>query len=141
MTSFRGGVDVWELEDASEITKWDSRITVIDQFPMFKNIPRDSLGADMRRFMDYSDESGRGKYYSLASLARSSGSAVCQALYGPIFANNKSTFKKVAFFCTLGGTKSEQLLMRWKRSARNNQQVPLLSRRSVSRQLPVEKVR
>ena len=60
MRSFRGGVDVWELEDAREITKWDGRITVIDQFPMFKNIPRDSLDADMRRFMDYSDERGRG---------------------------------------------------------------------------------
>jgi O-methyltransferase involved in polyketide biosynthesis len=55
-TSFRSGVDMWELEDAREITKWDGRITVIDQFPTFKNIPRDSLDADMRRFMDYNDE-------------------------------------------------------------------------------------
>ena len=58
MRSFRGGVDVWELEDAREITKWDGRVTVIDQFPMFKNIPRDSLDADMRRVMDYSDDNG-----------------------------------------------------------------------------------
>ena len=57
--SFRSGVDMWELEDAREITKWDGRITVIDQFPMFKNVPRDSLDADMRRFMDYSDDNGR----------------------------------------------------------------------------------
>ena len=64
-TSFRRGVDVWELEDAREITKWDSRITVIDQFPMFKNIPRDSLDADMRRFMDYSDERGRSSIIHL----------------------------------------------------------------------------
>jgi O-methyltransferase involved in polyketide biosynthesis len=46
----------WTLEDANEITKWDPRITVIDQFPMFKNMPRDSVSTDMRRFMDYSDK-------------------------------------------------------------------------------------
>ena len=47
---------MWALEDANEITKWDNRITVLDQFPMFKNIQRDSLSADMRRVMDYIDE-------------------------------------------------------------------------------------
>jgi len=46
----------WALEDANEITKWDDRITVIDQFPLYRNIPRDSLSADVRQFMDYSDE-------------------------------------------------------------------------------------
>ena len=65
MRSFGCGVDVWESEDAREITKWDGRITVIDQFPMFKNIPRDSLDADMRRFMDYSDERGEGSIIHL----------------------------------------------------------------------------
>ena len=65
MRSFRGGVDVRELEDAREIAKWDGRITVIDQLPMFKNIPRDSLDADMRRFMDYSDERGNGSIIHL----------------------------------------------------------------------------
>jgi O-methyltransferase involved in polyketide biosynthesis len=59
MTAFREGVGMWALKDANEITTWDTRITVIDQFPMFKNIPRDSLSADMRRLMDYSDERGR----------------------------------------------------------------------------------
>ena len=44
------------LEDANEITKWDNRITVIDQFPLYRNIPRDSLSIDVRQFMDYSDE-------------------------------------------------------------------------------------
>ena len=58
MTAFRGGVGMWTIEDTSEFTKWDSRITVMDQFPMYKNIPRDSLSAEMRRFMDYSDEKG-----------------------------------------------------------------------------------
>ena len=56
MTFFRGGVGRWTLEDASEFTKWDSRITVIDQLPMFKNIPRNSVSAEIRRVMDYSDE-------------------------------------------------------------------------------------
>lgn len=30
------------LEDANEMTMWDNRITVVDQFPLFRNIPRDS---------------------------------------------------------------------------------------------------
>ena len=62
MTAFShipsGGVGMWTLEDANEITKWDNRITVIDRLSLFKNIPRDSLSADMRRLMDYFDESG-----------------------------------------------------------------------------------
>ena len=65
MTSFRGGVGMWALKDANEFTKWDNRITVIDQFPMFKNIPRDSLSTDMRRLMDYSDERGRSSIFHL----------------------------------------------------------------------------
>jgi O-methyltransferase involved in polyketide biosynthesis len=56
MKSFRSGADTWTLEDAHEIEKWDRRITVIEQVPMFKDIPRDSVDADMRRFLDYSDE-------------------------------------------------------------------------------------
>jgi O-methyltransferase involved in polyketide biosynthesis len=65
MTAFRGGVGMWTLKDASEFTKWDNRITVIDQLPMFKNIPRDALSADMRRLMDYSDERGRASIFHL----------------------------------------------------------------------------
>ena len=46
----------WALRDANKITKWDRRITVIDQFPLFKNIPRDpAWSIDMRRFMDLSE--------------------------------------------------------------------------------------
>ena len=49
----------WTLEDANEITKWDKRITVIEQFPLYRNISRHpSLSADVRQFMDYNDESG-----------------------------------------------------------------------------------
>jgi hypothetical protein len=56
-----GGADALALGDAREIEKWDRRITVIEQFPMFKDIPRDSLDADVRRFMDYSDERGTSR--------------------------------------------------------------------------------
>jgi O-methyltransferase involved in polyketide biosynthesis len=52
------GVGLWTLEDANDITKGDNRITVIDQFPMFKNIKRDSLSIEFRQFMDYNDRSG-----------------------------------------------------------------------------------
>jgi O-methyltransferase involved in polyketide biosynthesis len=31
----------WALEDAREMTHWDTRIAIIDQFPYFKGIPRD----------------------------------------------------------------------------------------------------
>ncbi|MGZ4936393.1 MAG: class I SAM-dependent methyltransferase [Halobacteriota archaeon] len=49
----------WTLEDTNEIAKWDSRITVIEQFPLYRNISRHpSLSADIRQFMDYSDKSG-----------------------------------------------------------------------------------
>ncbi len=50
----------WALEDANEITKWDSRIIVVGQFPLYRNIPRDpSLSIEIRQFMDYSDKSER----------------------------------------------------------------------------------
>ena len=65
MTAFRGGVGMWALEDVNEFTKWDNRITVMNQFPMFKNIPRDSVSTEMRRAMDYSDESGRSSIFHL----------------------------------------------------------------------------
>ncbi|HXY87610.1 MAG TPA: class I SAM-dependent methyltransferase [Candidatus Acidoferrales bacterium] len=57
MTAFRGGTGMWALEDVNEFTRWDNRIAVLDQFPLYRNIPRDSVSADMRRFMDYSDKS------------------------------------------------------------------------------------
>lgn len=52
----------WALNDANEITKWDNRIRVVDQFLIFKNIPRDpSLSTSIQQFMDYTDEKGRAK--------------------------------------------------------------------------------
>jgi O-methyltransferase involved in polyketide biosynthesis len=56
----------WTLEDANEITKWDSRITVVDQLPMFKNISKDpSLSRAVQRFMDWSDEHSRSNIFLL----------------------------------------------------------------------------
>ncbi|HXY87671.1 MAG TPA: class I SAM-dependent methyltransferase [Candidatus Acidoferrales bacterium] len=63
--AFRGGVGMWTLRDVSEIAKWDNRITVIDQVPTFRNVPRDALSEDMRRYMDHSDESGRSSIIHL----------------------------------------------------------------------------
>ncbi len=65
LESSRRGFIKWALEDANEIAKWDDRITVIDQFPLFKNIPRSSVSADARKLMDYSDESGRFNIFHL----------------------------------------------------------------------------
>jgi O-methyltransferase involved in polyketide biosynthesis len=46
----------WVLKDVYEITKWDKRITVIDQVPYFKNIPRDpAWGEEINRHMDVND--------------------------------------------------------------------------------------
>ena len=53
---FHLGLRKWALDDATKITQWDKRITVIDQFPLYRNIPRDpSWSTLIRRFMDYSD--------------------------------------------------------------------------------------
>jgi O-methyltransferase involved in polyketide biosynthesis len=65
MIAFRGRVGTWVPKDINEITKWDDRITVIDQFPMFKNISRDSLSAEIRRLMDYNDERGESSIIHL----------------------------------------------------------------------------
>jgi O-methyltransferase involved in polyketide biosynthesis len=55
--SSRSGAGRWDLKDAREIEKWDRRITVIEQLPLFKDLSRESLDAKMRRYVDYSDES------------------------------------------------------------------------------------
>ncbi|HYA61521.1 MAG TPA: hypothetical protein VED16_05515 [Candidatus Acidoferrum sp.] len=46
----------WWLKDANEMTFWDKRIKVIDQFPCFKNIPRDPRwGLRTTIWMDFID--------------------------------------------------------------------------------------
>ena len=46
----------WWLKDANEMTTWDRRIKVIDQFPCFKNIPRDPRwGLRTTIWMDFVD--------------------------------------------------------------------------------------
>jgi O-methyltransferase involved in polyketide biosynthesis len=54
--SSRCGAGRWDLKDAREIEKWDRRITVIEQAPLFKDFPRESLDEHMRRYVDYNDE-------------------------------------------------------------------------------------
>jgi O-methyltransferase involved in polyketide biosynthesis len=47
----------WALEDAREMTHWDTRIAIIDQFPYFKDIPRDpAWDEETIRRIDLSDE-------------------------------------------------------------------------------------
>ncbi len=49
----------WSLMDARTITKWDDRIKVLDQFPLFKDIPRDpAWGRSATRWMSLSDRNG-----------------------------------------------------------------------------------
>jgi len=44
----------WVLKDANEMATWDKRIKVIDQFPCFKNIPRDPAeGKRTKLWMDF----------------------------------------------------------------------------------------
>jgi len=55
MAAFASGVSVWELDDVNEFTKWDSRIAVLDQFPLYRNIPRESVSVEIRQFMNTCD--------------------------------------------------------------------------------------
>jgi len=49
----------WALKDARTITKWDNRIKVLDEFPLFNNIPRDpAWGRSVTRWMNLSDRGG-----------------------------------------------------------------------------------
>ena len=49
----------WALKDARTITKWDNRIKVLDQSPLFKDIPRDpAWGRSVTRWMGRSDRNG-----------------------------------------------------------------------------------
>jgi hypothetical protein len=47
------------MKDALTITEWDKRIKVLDQFPLFKDIPRDpAWGRSATRWMNLSDKNG-----------------------------------------------------------------------------------
>jgi len=49
----------WALKDARTITKWDTRIKVLDLFPLFKDISRDpARGRSVTRWMNLSDRRG-----------------------------------------------------------------------------------
>jgi len=65
MHDFRTSMDVrgrWMVDDVNTLETWDTRITVKDQFPLFRGIPRDpSLSRSIRQFMDLTDSSGNLK--------------------------------------------------------------------------------
>ena len=45
-----------DVKDVDEMIGWDKRITIIDQVPYFKNIPRNpAWGEEIRRQMDSND--------------------------------------------------------------------------------------
>jgi O-methyltransferase involved in polyketide biosynthesis len=51
-----GSTTKWALKDTRALIKWDGRFAVVDQFPIFKNIPR-SYARDnsIKRWMDFVD--------------------------------------------------------------------------------------
>jgi O-methyltransferase involved in polyketide biosynthesis len=57
-TGMKKATTKWTLKDANKLTNWDKRIRVINQFPYFKNIPRDpAWGIQIKRWMDLFDQS------------------------------------------------------------------------------------
>lgn len=63
---WRLGLDKWTLKDVNEIAKWDNRIAVIEQSPLFKDVSRDtSWSITARRFMDFNDENRISNSYHL----------------------------------------------------------------------------
>jgi O-methyltransferase involved in polyketide biosynthesis len=55
----KGSMTKWALKDARAIREWDHRITVVDQFPLFKNIPRDpAWGTSIKRWVNFVDRFG-----------------------------------------------------------------------------------
>jgi hypothetical protein len=60
------GLDKWALKDVNEIAKWDNRIAVMEQSPLFKDVSRDtSWSITARRFMDFNDENRISNSYHL----------------------------------------------------------------------------
>ena len=56
----------WVMRDAGTMATWDTRIEVMDQFPMFKNFPRDpAWGVQIKRLMNLAD---RGGMYKIVHL-------------------------------------------------------------------------
>lgn len=52
----QGSTTKWALKDARAILEWDDRFVIIDQFPIFKNIPRSyALDSSIRRWMNFID--------------------------------------------------------------------------------------
>jgi len=56
----------WAVHDAKEMVQWDNRIKVIDQFPCFKNIPRNpTWGRRTKIWMDFSDKLKMANFFHL----------------------------------------------------------------------------
>jgi len=56
-TGMKNAVVRWALKDAGVISRWDGRLQVVDHFPFFKGVPRDSSwGRRIRGFMDTTDK-------------------------------------------------------------------------------------
>ncbi len=52
----KGSTTKWALKDARKIAGWDKRINVLDQFPLFKDVPRDpAWGTSLTRWMNFVD--------------------------------------------------------------------------------------
>ena len=46
----------WALGSAKKLTAWDTRIEIVDEWPLFSRVPRDPLWKKKTiRFMDFSD--------------------------------------------------------------------------------------
>ena len=56
----------WAVHDAKKMAQWDNRIKVIDQFPLFKNIPRNpTWGRRTKIWMDFSDKLKMTNFFHL----------------------------------------------------------------------------
>jgi len=65
-TGVKGVATKWAMKDACTMAKWDSRIEVIEQFPVFRNFPRDpEWGVRIERWMNQVDRSG---WFKIAHL-------------------------------------------------------------------------
>ncbi len=62
-----GGAPVkWALREARTITRWDNRVVVVDELPLFKDVPRKSVwGTSINEWMDTVDSHGMSKIVHL----------------------------------------------------------------------------
>lgn len=62
----KGAPVKFALRDARTVTRWDNRIIVVDQVPLFRNIPREpAWGSSMNEWMDTVDKNSMSKLVHL----------------------------------------------------------------------------